>query len=294
MADHVFAAFKARDVPLIYLDVLNGAFSSFAIGIYTWPAVSDVPYVSVTSLMTTLSRQKSTSCVSFACGIPLPELDDSPVSPLNGPRRRATDSVSASNLPTNTHKGKVPYITGKTLCLLLDGFYSDLFDSIVVVDARFKYEFDGGHIRDAVNITDPVELKSLYFASLNPRCVFVFHCEFSQVRGPSLAGFFREIDRSINVYPRLHYPDVYILDGGYSVFYRKFGGWCKGGYTRMFDQKARESGELIRANAIWKEQLAAARRQLSEEFGDENACQRRVDPVSPKMPRRRFISCADE
>jgi M-phase inducer tyrosine phosphatase len=251
--------------------------------------------------MSDISRQKSTWSVSFALGIPLPELDDAPPMAVNTARRRCTDAVSptsASNthghLPTTRHKGKIPHITGDTLCQLIGGGYSESFAQVVIVDARFAYEYEGGHIHDAINVTDPNELKSLFFKDVIPRAVFVFHCEFSQVRGPSLVGFFREIDRSMNVYPKLHYPNVYILDGGYSEFYHAFPECCLGGYVRMFDQKARENGELLRANAVFKDRVAAAKTQLKGEKADENAVQRKVDPVSPKIPRRRFASCVDD
>lgn len=54
------------------------------------------------------------------------------------------------------------------------------------------------------------------------RVVIIFHCEFSSERGPRMCRFVRERDRAMNEYPRLHYPELYILKGGYKEFYHDF------------------------------------------------------------------------
>ena len=53
------------------------------------------------------------------------------------------------------------------------------------------------------------------------RVVIIFHCEFSSERGPKLSRFLRKLDRDANkeCYPNLFYPELYLLDGGYKVFY---------------------------------------------------------------------------
>lgn len=51
------------------------------------------------------------------------------------------------------------------------------------------------------------------------RVVVVFHCEFSSERGPRMARYVRERDRAVNEYPNLHYPELYILKGGYKEFF---------------------------------------------------------------------------
>ena len=55
----------------------------------------------------------------------------------------------------------------------------------------------------------------------NKRVVLIFHCEFSSERGPKLSRFLRSKDRSANkdCYPHLHYPELYLLDGGYKSFF---------------------------------------------------------------------------
>ena len=53
------------------------------------------------------------------------------------------------------------------------------------------------------------------------RVVLIFHCEFSSERGPKLSRFLRSQDRMMNkdCYPYLHYPELYLLDGGYKVYF---------------------------------------------------------------------------
>lgn len=53
------------------------------------------------------------------------------------------------------------------------------------------------------------------------RVVLIFHCEFSSERGPKLSRFLRSQDRQMNkdCYPSLHYPELYLLDGGYKVYF---------------------------------------------------------------------------
>lgn len=63
----------------------------------------------------------------------------------------------------------------------------------------------------------------------------IFHCEFSEKRGPALWSHFRSVDREQNqdCHPNLDYPELYLLKGGYSSFYRDFPSSCTGKYTRM-------------------------------------------------------------
>ena len=120
-----------------------------------------------------------------------------------------------------------------------------------VIDARYDFEFNGGHIEGAISINKPKELADYFFPDQQraerdgtpmppPPAptdhVFVFHCEYSQERGPRLLNvrclpavrfvcapqqcfqLLREMDRKINQYPTLSYPQLYILDLGYKNF----------------------------------------------------------------------------
>ncbi|KAK2809671.1 hypothetical protein Q5P01_000499 [Channa striata] len=50
------------------------------------------------------------------------------------------------------------------------------------------------------------------------RVILIFHCEFSSERGPRMCLFGKERDRALNDYPKLYYPELYILKGGYNIF----------------------------------------------------------------------------
>lgn len=120
--------------------------------------------------------------------------------------------------------------------------------------------FIGGHIKGAVNITSPEDLEELLIKNRHMLCkdetleivkqdwsnavagsrlrvsfrhedplkldppILVFHCEFSQKRGPRALRALRNLDRNVNSmnWPNLFYPEVYILDNGYKNFHSKF------------------------------------------------------------------------
>ena len=156
---------------------------------------------------------------------------------------------SLDSLPTIKSSGIIPHIHPETLTDVISGKYSNLYDRVIIHDCRFGYEYEGGHIKGAINIDSPETLKTMYFtesAGDASKTLFIFHCEFSQNRGPTLAAYFRRIDREINIdqYPNLTYPNVYILDGGYKRFYNEFPEFCIGGYTKMLDKVHKSNGDL--------------------------------------------------
>ena len=79
----------------------------------------------------------------------------------------------------------------------------------------------------AINVYQEEELKKMYLDNPLPpltdgrRRVFVFHCEFSSHRGPKLLRYLRKQDREANLenYPALYYPELYLLNEGYKVFF---------------------------------------------------------------------------
>uniref|UniRef100_UPI00398F665F M-phase inducer phosphatase 1-B-like isoform X2 n=1 Tax=Pristiophorus japonicus TaxID=55135 RepID=UPI00398F665F len=62
--------------------------------------------------------------------------------------------------------------------------------------------------------------------SKDKRLIIIFHCEFSSERGPKMCRLVREEDRSMNEYPNLCYPELYILKGGYKAFFPQFTSHC--------------------------------------------------------------------
>ncbi|XP_067129425.1 M-phase inducer phosphatase 3-like [Centruroides vittatus] len=135
-------------------------------------------------------------------------------------------------------KGKhqdVKTITASTVIDLLKGKYKDIVDSFTVVDCRYPYEFEGGHIVNAKNIYTKEGIIDYFLSNKNKfnqdkkRNVIIFHCEFSSERGPNLYRFLRNMDRETNKdrYPQLHHPELYILHGGYKAFYESFKEYCE-------------------------------------------------------------------
>jgi M-phase inducer tyrosine phosphatase len=169
-------------------------------------------------------------------------------------------------VPTLPCSGNIPRITGDTLCDILCGVYDTHFSELYIIDCRYAYEYEGGHIKGAINDNSANVFTEGFFTNPAPNTVVVFHCEFSHNRGPQLAGVFRELDRELNkqCYPNLFYPDVYVLDGGYRQFHADHPELCDGGYTKMLDDTHRTNGNLTRETASWRktvEQLEGKHRR---------------------------------
>lgn len=117
--------------------------------------------------------------------------------------------------------------------------WSRAYDKVHVLDARFEYEYEGGHIRGAVNVTSHSQAEAILMgpehdsdkslAAAGPsaphrsgsRVCVLIHCEFSKKRGPKCFAFLRQRDRSLNMhrYPELHFPELYVIAGGYQAFF---------------------------------------------------------------------------
>ncbi|KHN69918.1 mitotic phase inducer phosphatase [Ordospora colligata] len=116
---------------------------------------------------------------------------------------------------------------------VIEGLYDIEYQ---VIDCRFAYEYDGGHIVNAINISTSREVATL----LRSPKVLIFHCEFSSIRAPRLAQCLRNMDRMKNPYPRLSVPEIYVMEGGYKKFYRKYPEMCSPqGYVAMDDRTHR-------------------------------------------------------
>ncbi|NXK69709.1 MPIP2 phosphatase, partial [Sylvietta virens] len=125
------------------------------------------------------------------------------------------------------------YISPGTLAALLTGHFSSFIESGIVVDSRYPYEYEGGHVKGAVNL--PLQRDVEEFLLEQPivpldaskRVIIIFHCEFSVERGPKMCKFLRQMDRSRHEYPKLHYPELYVLKGGYHEFFFQFPSHCE-------------------------------------------------------------------
>lgn len=154
-----------------------------------------------------------------------------------------------------TGKDAIRRIDGCTLTKLIDGCFKDRIDEFHIVDCRFPYEYKGGHVLGAVNVTSTAQIEELYLKSprIGKKLVIVFHCEFSSHRAPKMALHLRNQDRNANMerYPDLYYPEIYILKGGYRNFYQEFKDYCDPqSYVEMNDDCYKE--ELRKAMAGYK------------------------------------------
>ncbi|XP_059966587.1 M-phase inducer phosphatase 1 isoform X4 [Mesoplodon densirostris] len=124
------------------------------------------------------------------------------------------------------------YISPEIIASVLSGKFANLIKEFVIIDCRYPYEYEGGHIKGAVNLhmEEEVEdflLKKPIVPTDGKRVIVVFHCEFSSERGPRMCRYVRERDRLGNEYPKLHYPELYVLKGGYKEFFLKCQSHCE-------------------------------------------------------------------
>ncbi|XP_056407837.1 M-phase inducer phosphatase 2 [Hyla sarda] len=156
------------------------------------------------------------------------------------------------NGPDNSLK----YITPEMMNEVLKGKYQDQIERCVVVDCRYPYEYEGGHITGAVNL--PLEQDVEEFLLKNPivassedkRVIIIFHCEFSSERGPRMCRFVRRHDRNSNEYPKLHYPELYVLKGGYKDFFPNYQTLCEPqSYRPMYHKDFKEHLKLFRSKS---------------------------------------------
>ncbi|KAL8283174.1 hypothetical protein RQP46_005952 [Phenoliferia psychrophenolica] len=176
-------------------------------------------------------------------------------------------------------------IDGETLNRLQSGEFHETIKQYLIIDCRFSYEYEGGHIREAINLssTDDVERTLLQSESppepstseatpLGGKTVLIFHCEFSAKRAPTSAKHLRSKDRLKNTadYPNVHYPEVYVLQGGYADYFKSFPERCQGGYLPMDDPEhvAKRSVDL---NSFRHQQKRQFSRASSFTFGEGRA-----------------------
>uniref|UniRef100_A0A8C4RF75 protein-tyrosine-phosphatase n=1 Tax=Erpetoichthys calabaricus TaxID=27687 RepID=A0A8C4RF75_ERPCA len=124
------------------------------------------------------------------------------------------------------------YLIISQVASLLKGEYDSTVKKYQIIDCRYPYEYEGGHIKVIFKL-----LKELlsefakngmgYFGKETQRTLIIFYCEFSSERGPRICRHLRKIDRNVNVYPQLYYPELYILKGGYKEFYSQFKSLCE-------------------------------------------------------------------
>ncbi|XP_045206243.2 M-phase inducer phosphatase-like [Mercenaria mercenaria] len=141
------------------------------------------------------------------------------------------DATRCYTLPTIPGKhSDLKSISPETVADIMEGRYSEQLGKVTIVDCRYPYEFEGGHIRGAVNLytKDAVNTLLQETSTSEQPHVLIFHCEFSSERGPKMYRFLRSQDREVNKhrYPHLNFPEIYLLDGGYKVFFTAHKDMC--------------------------------------------------------------------
>ncbi|NXH05813.1 MPIP1 phosphatase, partial [Loxia leucoptera] len=124
------------------------------------------------------------------------------------------------------------YIDSEMIVSVLTGKFESFIKQCVIIDCRYPYEYEGGHIKGAINLHMEEEVQNFLLKkpiqpSEDKRVIVVFHCEFSSERGPRMCRFVREQDRLSNEYPNLHYPELYVLKGGYKDFFSRCQSFCE-------------------------------------------------------------------
>ncbi|KFD50352.1 hypothetical protein M514_08734 [Trichuris suis] len=140
----------------------------------------------------------------------------------------------------------LPQISDTVLIELIEGQFQDFIASFVMADCRYPYEYNGGHIRTAVNVHTAHDLNSIFFGNGKVehngggRNIVVFYCEYSLERAPAMFRRLRDADRTKHKlqYPMLQYPEMYLLSGGYRKFFNNHPSMCTPpSYVEMTNRK---------------------------------------------------------
>ncbi|CAI1629942.1 hypothetical protein SEUBUCD646_0M01780 [Saccharomyces eubayanus] len=182
-----------------------------------------------------------------------------------------------------------PRISPETLKnIMQNNICQPFYNSCCIVDCRFEYEYTGGHIMNSINIHSRDDIENEFIHKVlhgdthnrnknnnNLPTLLIIHCEFSSHRGPLLASHLRNCDRIINQdhYPKLFYPDILILDGGYKAVFDNFPELC---YPCQY------VGMNSQENLLNCEQEMEKFRKESKKFATKNNSFRKL--ASPSNP----------
>ena len=168
------------------------------------------------------------------------------------------------SLPTIPGKhGDLKSITADTVSQLLDDGQATA--AFAIIDCRYPFEFDGGHIQGAINIWNQNQMRDFYHNQSTQERIIMLHCEFSSERGPRMSRYLRQLDRSTNrdAYPWLNFPEMYLIHCGYETFHESHRDQCEPQkYTRMLDVKYATELKQYRTIAKAARSTTSRRRQL--------------------------------
>lgn len=142
-------------------------------------------------------------------------------------------------------------LSPETVARVLDNEFPEV--EAHIIDCRYPYEYNGGHIKGAKNIYSKEDIYSEFIEKpkrslTGKKTVLIFHCEFSSKRGPDMSRYLRNRDRDLHyhVYPKLFYPELYLLEGGYKAFFAKCKEYCEPQfYLPMLDENHAQDLKLF-------------------------------------------------
>ncbi|CAF1637891.1 unnamed protein product, partial [Didymodactylos carnosus] len=129
--------------------------------------------------------------------------------------------------------------------------------NLILIDCRYSFEFNGGHIKDAINLYTEDMIRDFFndMVISQKEVDIVFHCEFSGERGPKMMRLFRQLDREYNfdMYPKLLFPKLFLLDGGYYEFFKFRSSFCNPpSYVPMYSSEHVTELKISRSNKMSK------------------------------------------
>ncbi|KAL7718521.1 protein-tyrosine-phosphatase [Entamoeba marina] len=107
---------------------------------------------------------------------------------------------------------------------------------IEIIDCRYPYEYEKGHLKRSLNIWNEMLLMNHFFTPNynKDKTILIFYCEFSEIRAPSLAKKLRQLDKQQTIgFTPLLYPNIYVIEGGFANIFQQLPHHCDGEYISM-------------------------------------------------------------
>eukprot|EP00166_Cyanidium_caldarium_P003684 ctg_3592.g715 len=175
------------------------------------------------------------------------------------PARKPGTRPYARPSPVRTSAGVVERVTPAQVLQWMSGPFPHSRRRLLLVDCRYPYEYEAGHVRGAINAYTPEQAYAHLFPDMtaaaadtdappSPCDTVIFYCEYSSQRAPKMYQAVRSLDRELHLhrYPYLQYPRLLVMEGGYRAAYRQFGtALCDGQYRRMCEDTAMRDGARL-------------------------------------------------
>ena len=151
-----------------------------------------------------------------------------------------------------SQKNEMKYISLETLSMCIENQMN-----IMIVDCRYYYEYDAGHLKGALNLwteellftTFPVENRKFHC-----NAIILFYCEFSEMRAPELALKLRKADQYFSSDGNLLYNNIFIINGGAEALFQQMNHKCIGDYLSMTNEACTEA--LLQASCLFSSQAS--------------------------------------